>query len=144
VFDLPPVVEVTREFLAQSGVEDRVTAVAGDFTADELPHDVDVVVMASNLPLYDGDVIQRVISKAYEALLPGGEMHLIGEMLDDDRTGPLDAALWGMNEILAGSGGRAHTRGQCVGYFEGAGFVDIHDDPFVPGILRRVSGRKAA
>jgi 16S rRNA G1207 methylase RsmC len=143
VFDLPPVVEVTREFLVENGVADRVDTVGGDFTSDPLPHDCDVAVMASNLPIYDADVIAGVIARAHDALLAGGEMHLIGEMLDDDRRGPSDAAMWGMNELLCAGLGRAHTVAECIGYFERAGFGDVEVTEFVPGTLQRVSGRKA-
>ena len=88
VLDLPPVVEVTREFIASHALADRVTAVAGDFTRDPLPAGADVMIMASNLPQYSREIIQAVISRAFAALEPGGEMHLIGEMLDDARIGP--------------------------------------------------------
>ena len=142
VFDLPPVVEVAREFLARYRVEDRVSVVGGDFTSDPLPGGFDVVVMASNLVMYDDRLIQAVVNKAFGALVPGGEMHLVGEMLSDDRSGPLDAALWGVGELIYGSGGRAHTLGQCLGYFERAGFVDVAHHEFLPGVLERVSGRK--
>jgi SAM-dependent methyltransferase len=142
VFDLPPVVEVTREFLVENRVADRVEAIAGDFTADPLPDDCDVVVMASNLPIYDADVIAAVVARAHDALLPGGEMHLIGEMLDDDRRGPADAAMWGINELLCGGLGRAHTIADCIGYFERAGFGGVEVTEFIPGTLQRVSGRK--
>jgi hypothetical protein len=144
VFDLPPVAVVCREFLEAAGVADRVEAVGGDFTADPLPTGCDVAVMASNLPIYDEVVIGQVVAKAFAVLEPGGEFHLVGEMLDDDGTGPLDAALWGMQEILYGSGGKAHHRGQVVGYLEAAGFSDVTATDFVPGVLVRVSGHKAA
>lgn len=144
VLDLPPVVVVTREFLVRHGVEDRVSVIGGDFTADPFPVGVDVAVMASNLVMYDSYVIEAVIRKAYDALEPGGEMHIVGEMLSDDRTGPLDAALWGLGELVYGSGGKAHTLGQCIGYLATAGFVDVADHEFVPGLLRRVSGTKSA
>lgn len=143
VLDLPPVVEVTREFIAQHGVADRVTAVATDFTRDAFPNDCDVAVMASNLPQYNRDIIAAVVKKTYDSLMAPGEMHLIGEMLDDDRRGPLDAALWGLQETMSNSTGIAHTRAECVGYLEAAGFVDVTAQDFVPGILARVSGRKA-
>ena len=52
--------------------------------------------MASNMPIYDGDVIGGVVARAFRALEAGGEMHLIGEMLSDDRKIPVDAALWAM------------------------------------------------
>ena len=142
VLDLPPVVVVTAEYLARAAVTDRVSTVGADFTADPFPQGVDVVVMASNLPIYDEKVIALVVAKAYGALQAGGEMHLVGEMLDDDRSGPLDASLWGMQEIFYGSGGKAHTVAQCIGYFRSAGFVDVVMHDFVPGVLRRVTGRK--
>jgi len=141
VLDLPPVVVVTREFCDQAGVSDLVDTLGGDFTSDPFPP-CDAVVMASNLPIYDEAVIGAVVAKAFGALEPGGEMHLVGEMLADDGVGPLDAALWGMQEILYNSGGKAHTRAQVRGYFTAAGFVDVAEHEFVEGVLVRVSGRK--
>ncbi|MFV0308215.1 MAG: methyltransferase [Desertimonas sp.] len=142
VFDLPPVAVVCREYLAAAGVADRVEAVGGDFTADPLPDGCDVAVMASNLPIYSADVIGEVVARAFDALVPGGEFHLIGEMLHDDGMGPLDAALWGMQEILYGSGGQAHRRAQVIGYLAAAGFRDVTAHDFVPGVLVRVTGMK--
>lgn len=142
VLDLPPVVAVTAEFLAQNGVEDRVEAQACDFTADPLPEDCDVAIMASNLPQYSPAIIARVIVRAADALLPGGEFHLIGEMLDDDRRGPIAPALWGLSEAVSHSTGKAHTEAECIGYLEEAGFADVAAHPFIPGTLTRVTGRK--
>lgn len=142
VLDLPPVIEVTKGYLIENDAQDRVGTQAGDFTRDPLPEDVDTIVMASNLPLYDETMIQHIIQRAYDALLPGGEMHLVGEMSLDDQSGPLDAALWGLNEALNNSGGKAHTIGQCRGYFETAGFTGVADTVFIPGVLHRVTGTK--
>lgn len=142
VFDLPPVTVVTQEYLERNGVTDRVSTVGGDFIADDLPSGCDVAVMASNLPIYDAENIALVVAKTFAALEPGGEMHLIGEMLDPDGVGPLDAALWGLAEIHYGSGGRAHSIIECRDYFERAGFSTVVDEPFVPGVLHRVTGTK--
>lgn len=144
VFDLPPVAVVAREFIAAHGLADRISAQGGDFTRDPFPRDADVVIMASNLPQYSAGIIQGVIDKAHDALLPGGEMHLIGEMLNAEGTGPPDPALWGLAEALHGSTGRAHSVAECLGYFERAGFTGGRADDFVPGVLVRVSGRKRA
>ncbi|MCZ6890223.1 MAG: methyltransferase [Gammaproteobacteria bacterium] len=144
VFDLPTVAVVTDEYIAEHGVADKVTAQGGDFTRDALPEGCDVAVMASNLPMYGREVIAAVIGKAYDALEAGGEMHLVGEMLDDDRVGPADAALWGLAEALSNSTGLAHTRADCVGYFEAVGFTGVQVHEFIPGILTRVCGTKPA
>jgi len=144
VFDLPPVVVVTGEFIERNNVGNQVSTQGGDFTKDDFPENCDVAIMASNLPQYNREIINQVIQKAFNALLPGGEMHLIGEMLDDDRAGPLDAAIWGLFEVMSNSTGLAHSRADCVSYFEHAGFADVKVDEFVPGILARVSGNKPA
>ena len=89
-----------------------MSALAGDFTRSAFPQGVDVVVMASNLPQYEPELIRLVVGKAFAALVPGGEMHLIGETLHDDRRGPLSAALWGLNEAVQGSTGLRPHRGR--------------------------------
>jgi hypothetical protein len=142
VFDLPPVTVVTQEYLEANGVTDRVSTQGGDFINDPLPAGCDVAVMASNLPIYDATNIGKVVRKAFDALEPGGEMHLVGETLNPDGVGPLDAALWGMAEINYGSGGRAHSVTECIGYFEAAGFVEVRNVEFIAGTLTRTFGRK--
>ena len=142
VLDLPPVAVVAQEYIARNDATDRVTAMPGDFTRTDFPKGADVVVMASNLPQYEPDLIRLVVAKAFGAMAPGGEMHLIGETLHDDRRGPLSAALWGLNEAIQGSTGVAHTEGEVTGYLRDAGFTQVTVHPFVPGVLSRVTGRK--
>ena len=77
VLDLPPVAVVAREYIAANDAADRGSTVAGDFTKSDFPQGVDVVVMASNLPQYEPALIRLVVGKAFAALVPGGEMHLI-------------------------------------------------------------------
>jgi SAM-dependent methyltransferase len=142
VLDLPAVTVVTQEYIEQNHVADRVTTFGGDFVNSELPAGCDIAVMASNLPIYSAANIQKVVQKTFDALEPGGEMHLVGETLHADGVGPLDASMWGMAEALYGSGGRSHSVTECVGYFETAGFVDVETVDFVAGTLTRTIGHK--
>jgi hypothetical protein len=143
VLDLPSVVVVTREYLEENGVADRVTASECDFTTNALPQDADVAIMASNLPQYSRAIIAEVVARVHDALLPGGEFHLIGEMIDADGRGPLAAALWGLSEAVSRSTGLAHSVVDCVGYFEAAGFGDVGAEEFVPETLTRITGVKS-
>jgi len=143
VLDLPSVVVVTREFITENNVEDRVTAEACDFTADALPKDADVAIMASNLPQYSREIIAAVVRRVHDALLPGGEFHLIGEILDDDRRGPIGPALWGLSEAVSESTGLAHSEADVIGYFAEAGFTDVAAMEFIPGTLTRVTGHRS-
>lgn len=144
VFDLPPVAVVAREYIAQHELTDRIDAVGGDFTKDAFPAGADVAIMASNLPQYSPELIALVVSKAYAALTPGGEMHLIGETLNPNRDGPVGPALWGLAETFAGSTGVAHSETDVIGYLEAAGFERVAAHTFVSGTLTRVTGYKPA
>jgi SAM-dependent methyltransferase len=143
VLDLPVVCEVTREFVAENGVADRVEAQACDFTRDPFPTDCDVAIMASNLPMYSREVIAGVIRKAHDALLPGGEMHLIGETTNNERTGPWGPAYWGLGQAIGDSLGLAHSEADVIGYFRAAGFRDVAVHEFIAGSLSRIAGTKA-
>ena len=144
VLDLAPVVEVTREFLQENDVSDRVSASVCDFTQDALPTDADVAIMASNLPQYNRAIISQIVKRVYDALLPGGEFHLVGEMINPEGDGPLAPALWGLSEAVNRSTGLAHSTTDCMGYFQAAGFENITENEFVPDTLTRVTGYKPA
>ncbi len=143
VLDLPVVCEVTREFIAENGVADRVEAQPCNFTRDPFPSDCDVAIMASNLPMYSREMIAGVIKKAHDALLPGGEMHLIGETTNNERTGPWGPAYWGLGQAIGDSLGLAHSEADVIGYFEAAGFLDVGVHEFIAGSLSRIAGTKA-
>lgn len=143
IFELPSVVVVANEFIAQHGLADRVKAVVGDFTRDAFPTDVDVVIMASNLPMYGRDIMAAIIARAHACLLPGGEMHLIGETLNEEKSGPIGPAFWGMGQAVEETTGLAHSISECLGYFESAGFVEVMANDFIPGTLQRIVGKKA-
>lgn len=144
VLDLPPVVEVAREFIAANGVSDQVEAQACDFTKDPFPGGADVAIMASNQSLYGGDFIREVLRKAFAALEPGGEMHFIGHLLNAERTGPAETATWALDQAIKRGTGHAHSVADIRRYFEDAGFTEIQDGDFLPNMLEWVRGVKPA
>ncbi len=143
VLDLPVVCEVAHDFIAENGVSDRVEAQPCNFTRDPFPADCDVAIMASNLPMYGREMIAAVIRKAHDALLPGGEMHLIGETTNNERTGPWGPAYWGLGQAVVDSLGLAHSEADVLRYFRDAGFTDVAVHEFIAGSLSRITGTKA-
>ncbi len=142
VLDLPVVCQVAADFIAENGCSRQVKAQPCDFTKDPFPRDCDVAIMASNLPMYGRAMIAAVIQKAHDALLPGGQMHLIGEMTNDARTGPWGPAYWGLGQAVGDSQGLAHSEADVFGYFRAAGFKNVGLEEFIPGALGRMVGTK--
>lgn len=88
---------------------------------------------ASNLPIYDRTTIAAVVAKAFDGLLRGGEIHLLGEMTNDERAGPWRPAYWRLGQAVSGSKGLAHSESDVIGYFEGTGFKDVEIVDFILG-----------
>jgi SAM-dependent methyltransferase len=142
VLDFEPVCRVAREFIAQWKMEDKISTYAADFTNDPFPPGADCMIMASNLPQYNETLLTKIFQKAYQALETGGEFHLVGETLSDDKMGPLGPSLWGIHESLFGSQGRSHSEQEVSAYLSTVGFSEVTAYPFIPGSLTRISARK--
>lgn len=143
VFDLPEVCEIAAQKVAAAGVAERVTTVPGDFFADpELPGGHDVVLLS--MILHDWAPAQdlQILRKCFAALPSGGRI-LISELLvDDDKAGPPDAALMGLN-MLVETEGRNYTAAEYEQWLRQVGFVDVETVSFVaPGANGVVLARK--
>ena len=83
-FDLPAVTEIATRKIAAASLQDRIQAVAGDFFADPLPR-ADVITMG--MILHDWNLERKLLllSKAYDALPPGGAFIAVEALIDDAR-----------------------------------------------------------
>ncbi len=122
VFDLPPVVPIANAHLARKGVADRVTAVVGDFFADELPA-ADVYFMGNVLHDWDEAEKQALIDKAYAALPPGGILVAIENVIDDARRTNAFGLLMSLNMLIELPGGFDYTGAQFDSWARKAGFA---------------------
>ena len=85
----------------------------------------------ASMILHDwGEAANReILRKCYEAL-PDGGVVLISELLvDDDKTGPLPAAMVSLN-MLVETAGRNYTAAEHGTWLRETGFTDIHVVPF--------------
>jgi hypothetical protein len=142
VFDFPTVLTVTREFIEKAGLSDRISTRPGDFTIDELPGDADVVGIIGNLHAYTLEETRAIVKRGFDALSPGGCMILIDYMLNDDKTGPLEAAFHHLAAVVTESKGVVKSRAEMCDCLKQAGAVDVAVSGFIPGSMDRVTGKR--
>jgi len=143
VFDYPTICRVAAGYIAEAGLSERITTQAGDLIKDDYPAGADVALLCSNLPNFSRQELALIARKAFTALVPGGVLHVIGEAVNDARTGPLEPALWYLEEVVVGNrSSELHTVAGVRDTLAGAGFVDLGDGEFVPGVLQRITGVK--
>ena len=144
VKDHPNVVPVAREFIAKHGLEDRIDAVPGDFLEPaDFARGFDLISYITPLHWYLRDDVLLTLRHAFDALPPGGGILIVGYMLNDDRSGPIDPAFYHLQAIRQGHfTGHVPSGPEYVGYLEDTGFVDASYDWLLPNRLGQVFALK--
>jgi ubiquinone/menaquinone biosynthesis C-methylase UbiE len=125
VFDLGFVCEYSAEKVEQLGLSGQITVQPGDFFAEpELPEGHDVILLSMILHDWDEPRNLQLLAKCFRALPSGGRLVISELLVDDEKTGPLNAALMSMN-MLVGTWGRNYTVAEYSGWLRKAGFEQL-------------------
>jgi SAM-dependent methyltransferase len=122
VYELPRVVPVARRLVAEAGWSERVRVVEGDFQHEGLGAGYDVALVFGVLNGEPPAGRPVLIRKVFDALAPGGVIVLRDSVLDPDRAGPPEAALFAVQMLLATDGGGLDTRDDWARWLVDAGF----------------------
>jgi len=123
VFDLPQVLEVTREIVGKSPLAGRIQLIRGDFFADPLPP-ADLYALGRVLHDWPEEKIERLLARIFEQLPDGGGLLVAERLLAPDRSGPTTALLQSLNMLLC-TEGRERTIEEYRELLEGAGFRKV-------------------
>jgi predicted O-methyltransferase YrrM len=93
VFDLPPVVEVAKDFIEQYGIHDRINTQAGDYMKDDLGGKYDII-FASDTFYHPKETLQNLLEKIYHSLNDNGFLISKHWVVNEDRTEKLTAVFW--------------------------------------------------
>lgn len=144
IIDRPTTEPFARKTAAQFGVADRVGFLPGDFTIGAIaggPYDV--AWLSHILHSNDTAACERLIARTVAALQPGGLLLVHDFILDDSKDGPEFPALFSLNMLLAGNGGRSYSEREIRDMLGKAGVGDITRYQFrAPNDSAILAGRK--
>lgn len=118
IWDLPRTLAIAEEVIKRFGMEARITLQPGDWNKDEFGTGYDCVLM-SNILHGPGSQPEMKLSKALRALERGGLLIVHDFLLNEEKTGPLPAALF---NLMVG----AYSIREIKAVIEKAGFKDVH------------------
>ncbi len=122
VFELPRVVPVAREIIANDGLADRVCVQEGNFQTDDLGSGYEVALLFGVMVGEAPEGRAALIRKVFAALNPGGRIVVREFLLDPDRAGPPEAALFALQMLLATDSGGVSTTDDVARWLLDAGF----------------------
>jgi ubiquinone/menaquinone biosynthesis C-methylase UbiE len=125
LLDLPGIVAVSSELIAERGLDDRVTVCPGDYHTATFPSARDVVMILGVLHQESPDDIVDILARSYASLKPGGAIYIMDLMTDATRCAPSFAALFAINMALTKENGWVFSDEDMRAWLAQAGFESI-------------------
>ncbi|MEI9947742.1 MAG: methyltransferase [Pseudomonadota bacterium] len=120
-FDLPSVQPIAARRIATAGLSHRVESVGGDFFSDPWPK-AGVITMGSILHDWNLEKKLTLITKAYDALPPGGALVAIEALIDDARRENTFGLLMSLNMLIEFGDAFDFSAADFAGWCRHAGF----------------------
>ncbi|NUS43175.1 MAG: methyltransferase domain-containing protein [Mycobacteriaceae bacterium] len=133
IVDIPSVVKLASDNIAEHGLSERIHAVAADVFVDRLPGGADAALLAHMLPIFTPGENIALLENLHHNLPDGGKVLIFDPMLDDDEAGPLGSAAHRLYlNCIAAPGARLWSGKSYEEWLRAAGFTEIHRYPGLP------------
>ena len=134
LFDLPAVIPLAEQRLAQAKLAQRVQLAAGDFQTDPLPHGADLAWVSAIVHQNSRAENRHLFAKIFKALAPGGRIAVRDLLMEPTRTQPVAGALFAVNMLVATPGGGTFTFEELSQDLASAGFTNPKIARHEPGM----------
>ena len=123
VLDLPGVIQISREIVAQLGATERVSCAPYDYDHDSLPdRPYDAALISGVLHREQAHKVRAMFKELGERLPSGSPLWISDVMLNDERSGPVFGAMFGLNMRVLAHHGRCHSAAELSEWLDEAGF----------------------
>jgi SAM-dependent methyltransferase len=123
VFDLPPVIEVTREIVAHNVIGDRVRTVAGDFHADPIGEEFDFIMLFGVLHGETNEGAVALLNAVRNALASDGRLLIRSQGRPQGEAERGEREIFDLHMLLSTEGGRVQRATDTRGLAEQHGFT---------------------
>ena len=141
VFDMPGVITLTKQYIEESGMADRISTVTGDYHKDDLGTGFDLVFLSAIIHSNSPEQNRALIEKGAQALNPGGHIIIQDFIVNEDRIGPPFGVLFALNMIVGTKAGDTYTESEVETWLMQAGFTNITSTTGF-GPTKVITGRK--
>lgn len=124
--DFPAVLEVTKRFASQNGVESQYAYISGNWSECKLEADkYDLVLLGHILHSEGKERSEALLKECYRVLKKGGKI-VIAEMIsNNERSAPTFSQLFAINMFLLTENGCVFTEAELEKMLSACGFKDV-------------------
>lgn len=126
LFDRPETVEIAKDVIKKSVVK-NTSFIQGDILYDDIGKDYDLVFISQVLHSCSEEEGLHIIEKSKKALKPEGRIVVQEFYLKENRTSPVQSALFSINMLVNTVAGRCYSPSEIKVWLLKAGFRKIKD-----------------
>lgn len=132
ILDLPPVLKIAKEIVAESGVQNQFEFLEGNYIDTNFGENAFDLILMSHITHNEGELTNcTLFNKAYKALRSGGRIIVHDFLIDESGTLPKFSALFAINLLVYTKEGRAYSFAEYKRWMEEQGFVDVECVPLL-------------
>lgn len=125
VFDLPDIIPITKRYIAQENLTDKITFLGGNYLEDDFGKNYDLIFLSAIVHINNYDENMRLIKKCYDALNGGGQIIIKDWVMNDERTEPAGGAFFALNMLVGTRSGDTFTENEIKDWLTNAGIKKI-------------------
>jgi ubiquinone/menaquinone biosynthesis C-methylase UbiE len=121
--DFPKVLELTRQYLKQSGFENRFDFLPGDLKEVDFGERRFDLAILGNICHSEGEQASRqLFVRLRRSLRPGGRIAIVDMLPNEDRSGPVYPLIFALNMLLNTEQGGTYTLSEYTRWLKSAGY----------------------
>jgi SAM-dependent methyltransferase len=126
ILDLAEIVPLTAEYVKDAGVSAQVSLRPGDMLRDDFGSGYDIVMLNAICHMFSEEQNLHIFRRARQALAPNGRLVVQDFILNTDKAGPQQAALFSLNMLVGTDAGASHSEPEYTAWMKGAGIAEVH------------------
>jgi cyclopropane fatty-acyl-phospholipid synthase-like methyltransferase len=126
ILDVPEVVPLSAEYASKAGVSAQVSLRPGDMLRDDFGSGYDVIMLNAICHSFSEEQNRDIFRRARQALAPSGRLVVQDFILNPDKSGPAQAALFSLNMLVATDAGASYSEAEYTRWMKDAGFSEVN------------------
>ena len=125
ILDIPEVVPLTADYVSQAGVSAQVSLRTGDMLQDDFGSGYDIIMLNAICHMFSEQQNRDIFRRAHQALAPNGRLVVQDFILNSEKTGPQQAALFSLNMLVNTDAGASYSELEYTHWMKAAGFTEV-------------------
>ena len=125
ILDVPEVLPLTTEYVQKAGVSSQVKMRGGDMLQDDFGSGYDIIMLNAICHMFSEEQNRELFRRARRALAAKGRLVVQDFILNPEKTGPQQAALFSLNMLVNTDAGASYSEPEYIAWMKAANFADI-------------------